>query len=247
MALFNVDSHTASRRRFILVADSRPAGLSYTSTLLKRFEYNVCPARTAGEALETASIITPILVITAQNLDDMPVRELIGKLKQIDSTRAVSTIVLTTRKADPENERACLCAGAVTCLPAHTPVEDLYRVIQMAVEPVPRMNLRINTKLPVTINNNAVDCDEGGCAQALSENGAYIRTSKPYPLKTRLPVQIHLADTRLSVEAEVIYTRKPGNEPKPQVGMGLQFVHISLGDQLRIRKFIRDEITRGIR
>jgi CheY-like chemotaxis protein len=245
MALFNVDTCTASRRRFVLVVDSRPANLLYLSTLLKRFEYNVCPARTAGEALETASIITPILIITAQNLDDMPGCELIEKLKQTGSTHAVSTIVLT-RKADPENERACLAAGAITCLSARTPIEDLYRVIQMAVEPIPRMNLRINTKLPVTINSNTVDCDEGGCAQVLSENGAYIRTSKPYPLKTRLPVQIHLADTRLSVEAEVIYTRESGNGLEPQVGMGLQFVHISLGDQLRIRKFIRDEITKGI-
>jgi len=245
MAPFNIVTHTASHRRFVLVVDSRPASLLYTATLLKRFEYNVCPAHTAGEALETASIITPILIITAQHLDDMPGSELIGKLKQTDSTRAVSTIVLT-RKADPENERACLAAGAITCLSARTPIEDLYRVIQMAVEPIPRMNLRINTKLPVTINSNAVDCDEGGCAQVLSENGAYIRTSKPYPLKTRLPVQIHLADTQLTVEAEVIYTRKPGNEPEPRVGMGLQFVQISLGDQLRIRKFIRDEITKGI-
>ncbi len=245
MALFNIDTHTASRRRFVLVVDSRPANLLYASTLLQRFEYNVCPARTAGEALEAASIITPILIVTAQNLDDMPGCELIGKLKQAGSTRAVSIIVLT-RKTDPENERACLAAGAVICLPAHTPVEDLYRVIQMAVEPVPRMNLRINTQLPVTINSNALNGDKGGCARALSENGVYVRTSKPYPLKTILPVQIHLVDTTLSVEAEVIYTRKPGNAQN-QLDMGLQFVRISRDDQLRIRRFIRDEITKGIR
>ncbi len=245
MALFKVVSHTASHRRFVLVVDSRPASLLYTSTLLKRFEYNCCPARTASEALETASVITPILIVTAQNLDDMPGSEFIGKLKQTDSTRAVATIVLT-RKTDPENERACLAAGAITCLSARTPIEDLYRVIQMAIEPIPRMNLRINTKLPVTINSSGGDCDEGGYAQVVSENGAYIRTRKPYPLKTRLSVQIHLADTQLTVEAEVIYIRKPGNEPEPLVGMGLQFVRISLGDQLRLRKFIRDEITNGI-
>ncbi len=245
MALINVDTRTVSRRRFVLVADSHPANLLYTSTLFKRFEYNVCPARTAREALETASVITPILIVTAQNLDDMPGSELIGKLKQIDSTRAVSIIVLT-RKTDRENERACLTAGAVTCLPTFTPVEDLYRVIQMAVEPVPRMNLRINTQLPVILNGNAVDCDKGGCASVLSENGAYVRTYKPYPLKTRFPVQIHLADAPLSVEAEVLYIRKPANEPKAQLGIGLQFVHISPQDQLRIRRFIRDEITKGI-
>jgi len=245
MALCNVGTHTASKQRYVLVVDSRPAGLLYTTTLLKRFEYNVCPARTAGEALETTSVITPVLIITAQNLDDMPGSELIGKLKQVVSTRAVSTIVLT-RRADPADERACLAAGAVTCLPALTPIEDLYRVIQMAVEPIPRMNLRINTKLPVTIYSNTAVRDEGCCAQVLSENGAYIRTSRPYPLRTRLPIQFHLLDTPLSVKAEVLYTCKPGNGPKPQAGMGLQFVQIAPGDLLRIRKFIRDEITKGM-
>ncbi len=245
MALFSVVTHTPSQRRFVLIVDSRPASLLYTSTLLKRFEYSVCPTRTAKEALETASIIIPILIVTAQNLDDMPGSELIGKLKRADSTRNVSTIVLT-RNADPENERACLAAGAIACLSVHTPIEDLYRVIQMAVEPIPRMNLRINTKLPVTINGKAVDGEVGEYAQVLSENGAYIRTGKPYPLRTRLPVQIHLADTRLTIVAEVIYIRKPDNESDPLPGMGLQFVQISPGDQLRIRKFIRDEITKGM-
>jgi CheY-like chemotaxis protein len=246
MALFNVDTRTASRRRFVLVVDSRPANLLYVSTLLKRFEYNVCPVRTAGEALETASIITPILIVTAQNLDDMPGCELIAKLKRADSTGAASVIVLT-RKTDPENERACLAAGAVTCLPTRTPVEDLYRVIQMTVEPIPRMNLRINTQLPVTISSNAINREKGGSAQTLSENGAHIRTSKPYPLKTILPVQIHLDNTTpLSVEAEVIYIRKSSNAEN-QLDMGLQFVQISLDDQLRIRRFIRDDITKGIR
>lgn len=246
MALCNVDIHTASRRRFVLTVDSDPADLSYTSTLLTRLQYTVSPARTAREALDIASIITPILIITTQNLDDMPGRELIGKLKRIDSTRSVSIIVLI-RKTDPSDERACLAAGAVTCLPMHVQIEDLYRVIQMAIEPVPRMNLRIETKLPVTINNCAAACDEGGYTKDLSEHGAYVRTSKPYPLKTRLPVQIHLADTALSVEAEVIYIRKPDNEHKRLLGMGLQFVQISPQDRLRIRQFIRDEITKDMR
>ncbi len=246
MALSNVDIHTASRRRFILVADGDPADLSYTSTLLTRFHYNVFPARTAREALEAASIITPILIIIAQNLDDMPGREMIRKLKLIDSARSVAIIVLT-RKTEPADERACLAAGAITCLSTRVPIEDLYRVIQMAIEPVPRMNLRINTKLPVTINNCITACDEGGYASALSEDGAYIRTSKPYQLKTRFPVQIPLADTTLSVEAEVIYTGKPDNEDKFLQGMGLQFVQLSLRDRLRLRKFIRDEITKGMR
>jgi hypothetical protein len=120
-------------------------------------------------------------------------------------------------------------------------------VVQVAIEPVPRMNIRINTRLDVAIQNRAVDCGEGACARALSEHGTYIRIRNPYPLNTRLPLQIHLADSALSVDGLVIYTRQTGNEQKNHPGMGLQFVRISQQDQTCIRTFIKNEITKDLR
>ena len=232
------------RRRFLLVVDSDARSLFYTTTLLQRFQYNIWTAQSAEEAIEMATTAIPAMVITTQNLNDMPGFKFIHQLKQINRTRLVPIIVLSD-KTDPADERACLVAGAVTCLATPIKAEDLYRVIQVAVEPIPRMNIRINTSLSVTINSQTVQCREGECASVLSEHGVYVRTLDPFPLNTRLPIQIHMADRTISADAVVIYSDRTSAEHQDP-GMGMQFVQISQQDQEHIRKFIRDEITRGI-
>jgi CheY-like chemotaxis protein/Tfp pilus assembly protein PilZ len=245
MALNDVKAHTASRRRFMLVVDSDDASRSYTSELLGKFQYAVCTAKTGQEALEIAGVITPVLVIIARELDDMSGLDVLRNLKQLTTAQPVAFIMLY-RDDDPAQDRACLAAGAAVCLPVPVSIEDLYRVVQMAVEPVPRMNLRIRTELPVSIDNHAVECDGGGCGRMLSEHGIYIRTSRAYPLRTRLLLRIHLAGDDLSVEAEVVYARDAG-DGRRHPGIGLQFTRISRQDQMRIRKYIRDEIAKGMR
>ncbi len=231
-------------QRFLMVADSDTRSLFYTTTLLQRLQYNIWAARSAEEAIEMATTAVPALIITAQRLCDMPGLKLIQKLKQIVRTRSVPIIVLG-QKTDLTDERACLAAGAVTFLAMPVKTEDLYRVIQVAVEPVPRMNIRISTSLSVTINSQTIQCREGQCASVLSEQGVYVSTLAPYPLKTRLPILIHLADKAISAETVVIYSNRAGNEHQ-EPGMGLQFVQISQQDQERIREFIRDEITSNV-
>jgi CheY-like chemotaxis protein/Tfp pilus assembly protein PilZ len=245
MPLCNVKDRTASRRRFMLVVDSEEHSRSFTAGLLGRFQYTVCTAQSGQEALEMASVVTPALVVLAQRLEDMRALDLLRMLKQSKSARSAPVIVLCS-EIDPVDERACLSAGAVVCLPSSFAIEDLYRVVQMAIEPVPRMNLRIPTELQVIIQDQGVGCDERGCAQDLSEQGVYMRTTRSYPLRTRLLLQIHLADNDLAVEAEVVYTRDAGDGGR-HPGIGLQFVQISRQDQMRIRKYIRNEITKGIR
>ena len=241
----SVGSHPAGRRRFLLVVDSDVKELFYTSTLLQRFQYNIWTAQSAAEALEMAAIAVPALIVTAQFLDDLSGLELIQQLKLIDRVRTVPLVVLT-RKADPANERDCLFAGALTCLSMPVQAEDLYRVIQVAIEPMPRMNLRINTSLSVTVNDQTVECTEGECASVLSEHGLYVRTLDPHPLNAKLPVQIHLAGRTIAVDTVVIYSHQAGADPGDEPGMGLQFTRISPEDQKCIRLFIRDEITRDI-
>ncbi len=241
----SVAAHPASRRRFLLVVDSDVEKLFHTATLLQRFQYNIWTAQSAAEALEMAAVAVPALVVTAQFLEDMPGLELIQQLKKIERMRAVPIVVLT-RKKDKANEQDCLFAGALTCLSMPVQAEDLYRVVQVAVEPLPRMNLRINTKLSVTVGDRTVQCVEGECASVLSEHGLYVRTLDPYPLNAKLPVQIRLANKTIAADTVVIYSHQAGNDPKDEPGMGLQFTQISREDQKRIRLFIRDEITKDI-
>lgn len=240
-----VDSRSSGRRRFLLVVDSDVRKLSQTATLLQRFQYNIWTAHSAAEALEMASVAVPALIVTAQFLDDLSGLELIKQLQQIGRLRTVPIVVLTQKTASA-NERDCLFAGALTCLSMPIQLEDLYRVVQVAVEPLPRMNLRINTNLSVIVNDRNVECVEGECASVLSEHGLYVRSLDPYPLNTRLPVQIRLADRTIAADTVVIYSHQAGDDPQDEPGMGLQFTEISREDQKRIRLFIRHEITKDI-
>lgn len=237
--------HPSGRRRFLLVVDSDVKELFYTSTLLQRLQYNIWTAQSAAEALELATIAVPDLIVISQFLDDLPGLELIQQLRRIEQVRRTPLVVLTG-KTDPANERDCLFAGALTCLSVPVQAEDLYRVLQVAIEPMPRMNIRINTSLSVTVNGQTVECTAGECASVLSEHGLYVRTLDPHPLNTKLPVQLNLAGRTIAADTVVIYSHQGGDDPTDEPGMGLQFTRISREDQKHIRLFIRDELTRDI-
>lgn len=243
MALKNIETCTADRRRFVLVVDSNDRNQQFLSTLLKQFEYDVYAVRTAAEALDLAAVVSPVLIITARQIGDRhDAIAFIGSFKKANPHCRAPFIVIVG-KADPPFERACLAAGALTCLRAPVTIENFYRVIQVAIEPVPRMTIRISANLPARIQGTRTD----ECVRAISENGAYIMTRSPYPLKSRLPVQIMLAGCVISADAEVIYRCGCGDDGKSEPGMGLQFVSISDQDRDRIRLFIRKEMTKGIR
>jgi CheY-like chemotaxis protein len=239
-----VDSSNITQRKFLLVVDCNKSNASGLKTLLKQFRYKVWSVNTAAEALELSDIVMPALVIVGQ-IEDMTQADFIGEFKRLASSGDASILVVTRGK-DTVNERACLSAGAVTCLKLPLHVETLYRTIQVAIEPVPRMNLRINTKFLVIIDDKTTNSREQKFATALSESGLYVLTPNPWPLNTKIPLRFKVAETIFSAEAVVIYAHKPGNKLNFRPGMGLQFIRISDHDQEQIRLFIREEVRKGI-
>lgn len=185
-----------------------------------------------------AATALPCSIITTLHLRDMTGADLIARIKGDAVTRSISVFVVVDKK-DPVGERACLAAGAVTCLSVPFQPEVLYRMLQVAVEPMPRMNIRVPTRLPVAVNNEMVDCSGGDCASMLSEQGLFIRTDDPQPLNSKLSVTFRLGAENINAEAVVVFCQKTGDEP----GMGLQFKRIGPHDQMRIRQYIREQLT----
>jgi CheY-like chemotaxis protein len=237
-------NNNPSLKKFLLVVDSNRATSSGMKALLKQFQYKAWSVHTADEALELVDIVMPSLVIIRE-VGDMTQVDFIKNLKRLDASGKVSVIVVSSSK-DADNERNCLSAGAVTCLRPPLNVETLYRTIQVAIENVPRMNLRINTKVPVIIDDKTVTCGNGKVATMLSESGLFVRTADPCQLKTKIPVTFKLAGKVISTEAVVIYAHEQGNPENLDAGMGLQFVRISEQDQAQIRSFIREQFRKGI-
>lgn len=244
MVFSSVDSSNSSERKFLLVVDSNTTGASGIKALLKQFGYKVWCVTSAAEALELSDIFMPSLVLLRE-IGDMTQVDFTREFKQLDSSGKASVLVITNGK-DETSERACLSAGAVTCLRLPLNFETLYRTIQVAIEQVPRMNLRINTKLPVVIDDKTVNCSQKKFATTLSESGLFLPTPDPCPLNTKIPLKLEVAGKILSALALVIYAHKRGNQTNVKSGMGLQFVRISDRDQEQIRIFIKEEIRKGI-
>lgn len=242
MPLKNIEAYTSARHRFVLAVDSSERNLRFLTGLLKQFNYDAYAVRTAAEALEIAGVINPVLIVAGRKLDAG--NDAIGLIRSLRSANpecAAPVLVLTTG-ADPAFERDCLNAGALTCLRAPVTLENFYRVIQVAIEPVPRMTIRIGADLSMTINGSRTD----ERVRDISENGAYVKTRSLRPLKSKLSVRIRLPDCEVSADAAVIYLRQAGEDRSGESGMGLEFVSISQDDRQRIRLFIRSEMSKGI-
>ncbi len=231
--------------RFIMVVDGDTNDLVYTSILLQRFQYHVCTAKTAAEALAMTAIAPPVLVVTAQFLPDMSGYDLFLRLKLDPRTSEVPVIVIT-HAGDLLTAQRFREAGVAACLDKPVQVETLYTAVQAAIESRPRKNLRITTVLPVTVNGVLMSRDAGECATVLSEHGIYIRTLKPALVNTRLLLTILVKNRLVSVDAVVLYTYGHGQGLFKEPGMGLKFVRIEPEDREFIRQYIREEITRGV-
>ncbi len=116
-----------------MVVDSDADNLSYLSALLDRFNYQLYKAASAGEALESAAIAVPSLIITDLGLTDMHGFELMRQLKQNPLTSQVPLIALNSHE-DQDVKKRCLELGALGCLSRPLDAETLYRTVQVAIE-----------------------------------------------------------------------------------------------------------------
>lgn len=240
----NEKNKSEEMNRFAVVVDDDTNDLVFAAVLLQRFEFQVCTARSAAEALEMTAVVPPVLVVASQEMRDTSGYDLVLRLRLDPRTSEVPVIVLT-HAGDLQMAQRFREAGVAACLDKPVQVEALYTAVQAAVSK-PRKNLRITTELPVTVNGVLLSSSAGECATVISEHGMYIRTLKPAAKGTRLPVTILVKNRIVTVETHVLYTYGHLQGLFKDPGMGLEFVRINPGDRELIRQYIREEITQGV-
>jgi CheY-like chemotaxis protein len=233
------------KRRLVMVVDSDTHNLFYTSTLLKRFDYPIDTAKTAREAIDKATVMVPSLIITAWELEDMHGLDFVRSLKKDPGTAAVPFIALR-RQGDLQGEKQCLELGACDCLYQPVAPERLYLAVQTATEISPRKNIRLKANLPVKVESSPGDGLKYSCTSDVSENGMFLQSAEPAPVKTQLSLQVNIECFQIPVQGLVVYSYRTSGGQYLDPGMGLEFNRIAPGDQELIRRFVRNEITRGI-
>jgi CheY-like chemotaxis protein len=246
MAIDSPRDSPGGMRSFVLVVNSEPKSLIFTSMIVQRLGYHACSALGVGNALEIASATPPALVITDLHLKGLGGLALLDLLRQNAITRAVPVAIIT-RELAPEVEQQCRTAGAVAVLEKPVKINALYQVIHPLLEPGSRRGqVRIKTILPVKVNDRTLDCVDGECATNLSVNGMYLRTRQAYPDNARVTVHITLNEEQLVAEARVAHCHPHEAGCSGMWGIGLQFLATSPEFAEIIRRFIHDEVTHGM-
>jgi CheY-like chemotaxis protein len=237
---------SGEKMKLVMVVDSETDNRLYLSMLLNALHYRTASVRTAAEALTMAAIAVPALFIFALRPEDPDVAELALRLRNNAGTAAVPFITLR-RSEDRLAKARSLELGAVDCLDLPVSPETFYQAVQAATEARPRKCIRLRTILPVIVSDGWDSGAEQPYSLDLSEGGMFLRTTEPAPVNTKLSIRFDLNEQRTAAEAAVIYTCQTGRGPWQEPGMGLAFVRIAPEDRESIRRFIRDEILRGIR
>lgn len=235
---------TKTTGRYLLVVDSKTTDLFTCAMLLQRLGYRVCTANTLVEALNMISVAIPALIIADLYLPVMTGIDLNSLLKQDPRTATVPLIILRP-SGDEAALRRCQ-ALKIAALTKPVQVEELYQAVQATIETTPRSNIRIETRLTVSVNNVPLDCIEGECASVLSEHGMYIRTHEPHSRNEHVTVEININGRVIPAEATVLYCHRYGDGPFEEPGMGLKFLNMAPEDNTFIREFIRDDVMKEV-
>ncbi len=235
-----------SRGRIILVVDSNANDLFYTSILLQRLGYQVCSTKNPEDALAMLSSTLPAVIITELDPSQTSSMNPLKRFKQ-DPRTVFLPIIALSLSGDMIAKKQCLEAGAAACLTKPIQADELYRTVQAVLEPKPRERIRIQTSIPLSVNNAPLDFHAGEYGTMLSEQGMYVRTLNTSPPKTTLSVTMTIKGRTINLEAELLYSNQLGQGPAGQPGMGLKFVRISPDDQEFIKQYIHDEVTGGIK
>lgn len=238
--------NAAGSGAYVLVVDNDARNLVLMAMVLQRLEYRVCTANYADKAVEMAHYTPPSLIITDLNLRGMTGFEMMQRIRQEPRNAAVP-VILISRELTPEIERQCREAGSSVCLPQPVQADALYQAINPLIEPRSRRaDIRIQTRIPVTMSDRPLDDRDGEYATNLSVNGMHIRTRRSCIVDSTVQVKMTLHGEIVSAEARVVHCYAAGEGPSGIPGVGLKFLKTSAQAKELIRKFINDEVTHGL-
>jgi CheY-like chemotaxis protein len=232
-------------RQFIVAAGSSSRNILALSLLLQRFNYEVFIANTGAQALERISKDRPALVFTDLMLSDMGGMDFFEKLRQSRDGKSIPVIFMIP-PGDAAAEHRCMAYGAAGCVTKPVQAEELYWTVQHAVEARPRSSMRIDTHVPVSVDNVSRGSGAREYSIDLSEQGMRVPIDKPYPRNKQVVVQLHMKERTISIEGSVRYYIPAHSGLSDSPVMGLMFSGIAPQDKEFIRNFVRDEVVRDV-
>ena len=238
----------AANQQIVLVVDSRPLRLFYTSIFLQRAKYQVIMAKTAEDALLFLGLTVPRAIISDLDLPDRGGLDLLRQVRQDHRTRNVPFIIYTSDK-DPEVRTACERAGCSDYLVHPTSLDALYAAVQRASQAKPRKFVRLSTALDVVIGESrAPDAVREDLIIAVSEQGMFVSTNSLLEVGSIMPFTFHLPNAPgwfFRIEGQVLYVHAAADKRKLS-GMAVKFLKLKDQERELLKDFIKKELMEGI-
>ena len=124
-----------SKAKKILVVDDEVHILHVLSLKLRMAGYEVLMARDGQEALETAQVEHPDLIITDYQMPFLSGIELCQRLRQIPSTKDIPAVILTARGFSLE-EDMMHATGIISCLHKPFSPREVVKMVDELLTPV---------------------------------------------------------------------------------------------------------------
>lgn len=230
----------SGQMRYLLVVDSDWNDRFTLSMLLQRFGYTVASTDNAREGVEFLCVAPAVAVFTEAGAAG---DELAARLRSDGRFRDLPLIMVDDGRDRGLEER--LKRGEFAGL-LRTPVnpDEVFQVVQKAIENGSRQNIRITTALPAELDagSGAVE----GFVTVLSQYGMFFRTLTPLPAHAHAGVRISIGDRVADLRAEVLYVVTFEQGPFCEPGMGMKFVDLAPEDSALIRFFIHEQVSGGI-
>lgn len=122
-------------KKKVLVVDDEVHILHVLSLKLRNAGYCVLTARDGAEALETAQVERPDLVLTDYHMPHLSGLELCQRLRHLPDTRHIAAVILTARGFALESE-AMEAAGIARCLHKPFSPREVLEVVDELLQPV---------------------------------------------------------------------------------------------------------------
>lgn len=226
----------SGQMRYILVVDSDWNDRFTLSMLLQRFGYTVASTSSAQEAVEFLCVAPAVAVFAEGGAAGAELASRLGS----DGRFRGMPLILVVNGRDSRLEERVRKGELAGVLRVPLSPEEVYLVIQKAIEKGPRENIRIPTALSARLRSGSGASD--GYVTVLSQYGLFFRTLEPLPVRTRVEVSISFGDRDVDLRAEVLYVVSFEEGPFCEPGMGMKFVDIAPEDSALIRFFIQEQL-----
>ena len=236
-----ITTGTTKEKRFILITDNDQRDAHYTSMLLQNLGYNATIVRSGEETLEFRSLVAPALVISELVLPGMNGLDLFERLAR-DPAIAPIPLIILTRFSDQNSEDRCRKAGCAGCLQKPVQTAELFRAVQLALEPTPRRNIRVATFLNASLEGVATDVQ---FVTMLSPNGLFLRSLDPLPAGSKQTVTFVLDQRVIRADVEVLYAYRFDEGPGKEPGMGMKFLNLTPVDLDAIQAYVDERVAPG--